>query len=64
MHGDIIYRMTFKLHADMIICGLGIFVKMKWLRSQASEPCSLVLKVQALNVHALTPDDGKDLCMR
>jgi len=40
-----------------------IFVKMKWLHSWASEPCSLVLKVQALNVHVLTHDGGKDLRM-
>ena len=37
---------------------------MKWLHSWVSELCSLVLKVQALNVHALTPDGGKDLRMR
>jgi len=57
-------QMMFKPHADMIICGLRIFVKTKWLRSQASGPCLLVLTVQALNAHALTPDGGKDLRMR
>ena len=36
MHSDVIYRMTFK----------PLAVKRNWLRSRASEPCSLVLKVQ------------------
>jgi len=41
----------------------GIFIKMKWLHYWAPEMCSLVLKVQELNVHALTPDGGKNLHM-
>ena len=42
----------------------GIFVNTKWLHSRTSEPCSLALKVQALDAHALIPGGGKDLCVR
>jgi len=66
MHGDVIYQMTFNYHkhAEMFSAYRRIFVKTKWLCSWASKLCSLALKVQALNAQALTPDGGKDLCMR
>ena len=42
---------------------MGILLKTKWLRSQASETCSLSLKVRALNHHALASDSTEHLML-
>ena len=57
------WRLSHHKHVDMMVYGLrNICFKMKCLHSRTSEPCSLVLKVRALNALALAPDSFEHLC--